>query len=184
MTRILTPTRISLPVRASRLLTGTKPDHLRAVGNTALLEEPLLGLLVSRDCPGHVLLDTLELVPQWVRDQRIILSGFHSPLEQQVLRSVLRRNGRVVKILARGMCAYRPPETEREPLANGNMLVLTAHPERVRRTTRETALERNRLVFALAAELFTPYVSPASGLADILTERELVTTLGKEHDQP
>ncbi|MFB1508815.1 MAG: DNA-processing protein DprA [Thiocapsa sp. C3-sup] len=180
----MTPTPIPFPVRASQLLTGMKPDHLRAVGNTALLEEPLLGLLVSRDCPGRVLLDTLELIPQWVRDQRIILSGFHSPLEQQVLRSVLRRNGRVVKILARGMREYRPPQTEREPLANGNMLVLTTYPDRVRRTTRATALERNRLVLALAAELLTPYVSPGSGLADILTERARVTTLAKEHDKP
>lgn len=32
---------------------------------------------------------------------RAIVSGFHSPLAQQVLRSVLRRSGRAVKMLAR-----------------------------------------------------------------------------------
>ncbi|WP_157817914.1 DNA-processing protein DprA [Candidatus Thiodictyon syntrophicum] len=147
-----------------------KPATLHAVGNPALLAGPLLGLLASRDCPGRILLDTLELVPPWVRDGRVILSGFHSPLEQQVLRSVLRRNGCVVKILARGMQEYHPPEQERAPLTNGTLLVVTAYPDRVRRTTRETALARNRLVLALASELLTPYIAPESGLASLLTE--------------
>ena len=30
----------------------------------------------------------------------VIVSGFHSPLEQQVLRSAFRRSGRAVKVLA------------------------------------------------------------------------------------
>ena len=99
----------------------------------------------------------------------MILSGFHSPLEQQVLRSVLRRHGRIVKMLARAMGEYHPPEQEREPLRNGNMLVITAHPDRVLRTTRETALARNRLVLALATELVTPHALPwrwSGNLAD------------------
>jgi predicted Rossmann fold nucleotide-binding protein DprA/Smf involved in DNA uptake len=166
----LRPIPLPLPERASRTLPDPKPATLHAVGNPALLAGPLLGLLASRDCPGRILLDTLELVPPWVRDGRVILSGFHSPLEQQVLRSVLRRNGCVVKILARGMQEYHPPEQERAPLTNGTLLVVTAYPDRVRRTTRETALARNRLVLALASELLTPYIAPESGLASLLTE--------------
>ena len=55
-----------------------------------------------------------------------IVSGFHSPLEQQVLRSVLRRKGRVVKVPAHGISEYRPTAEEREPVAAGRMLVITA----------------------------------------------------------
>ena len=165
MAGTLRPTQVPFPERADRALAGPKPASLRAVGNPALLDEPLLALLASRDCPGRILLDTLELVPQWVSEGRVILSGFHSPLEQQVLRSVLRRCGRVVKVLARGMGEYHPPAQEREPLTNGTMLVLTAHPDRVLRTTRETALARNRLVLALATDLVIPHVEPLSGLA-------------------
>lgn len=136
----------------------------------------MLGLLASRDCPGRVLLDTLEQVPGWVGAGRVILSGFHSPLEQQVLRSVLRRGGRVVKVLARGMADYQPPALEREPLRNGNMLVLTAHPDGQARTTRASALARNRLVLALATDLILPHVAPASGLAALLAERDGCTS--------
>lgn len=144
-----------------------------SVGNVALLDEPLLGLIASRECPGHVLIETLDCVPEWVRAGRVVVSGFHSPLEQQVLRSLLRRTGRVVKVLARGMTEYRPQPEEREPLAASRMLVITACPPEVRRTTRETALARNRLVLGLATEIVAPHLTADSPLATLLIERNL-----------
>ena len=114
------------------------------------------------------LIETLDRVPEWVKANRIIVSGFHSPLEQQVLRSVLRRNGRVVKVLARGMSDYRPAPDEREPLVTGQMLVLSACSPEVQRTTRQTALARNRLVLALAAETVIPFVAGGSPLAALI----------------
>jgi predicted Rossmann fold nucleotide-binding protein DprA/Smf involved in DNA uptake len=140
------------------------------VGNLALLDEPLLGLLASRECPGRVLLETLDRVPEWVKAGRVILSGFHSPLEQQVLRSALRRHGRVVKVLARSLTDYRPLTEEREPLTTGRMLVLSACPPEVRRTTRDSAIARNRLVIALATDIVVPHVAAGSPLAALLAE--------------
>ena len=141
-------------------------------GAMELLNEPLLGLFASRECPGHVLLETLDCIPEWVKAGRVIISGFHSPLEQQVLRSLLRRKGRAVKVLARGFGNkdgnYRPTAEEREPLANGCMLVISAFTPSVIRTTRETALARNRLVLALATDVVAPYVAAGSPLADLL----------------
>jgi predicted Rossmann fold nucleotide-binding protein DprA/Smf involved in DNA uptake len=153
-----------------RLVTHA-PVQLAGVGNVALVDAPLLGLIASRECPGHVLLETLERVPQWVHAGRVIVSGFHSPLEQQVLRSVLRRKGQVVKVLARGIQNYRPEPDECEPLAAGQMLVITACPPTVTRTTRATALARNRLVLALASECVVPHVAAGSPLESLLAER-------------
>lgn len=148
------------------------PDSLTVVGNVGLLEAPLLGLIASRECPGHVLLKTLEQVPVWVKAGRIIVSGFHSPLEQQVLRSLLRRNGRAVKVLARGLGDgyYRPTADEREPLETGQMLILTACSPCDKRITRITALERNRLVLALAAECMVPFMADDSPLRTLAAE--------------
>ncbi|MDP4028068.1 MAG: DNA-processing protein DprA [Gallionella sp.] len=146
------------------------PEQLTGVGNAALLDEPLLGLISSRECTGHVLLETLDRVPEWVQAGRVIVSGFHSPLEQQVLRSVLRRCGRAVKVLARGMTEYHPQPEEREPLAAGRMLVITAFAPSVTRTTRATSLARNRLVITLATEIVAPYIAPDSPLAALLSE--------------
>jgi predicted Rossmann fold nucleotide-binding protein DprA/Smf involved in DNA uptake len=68
------------------------------------------------------------------------------------------------------MAQYHPPELELEPLEQGRMLVLSAFPERVQRTTRETSLARNRLVLALATDLIIPHISPNGGLAAVMAE--------------
>jgi predicted Rossmann fold nucleotide-binding protein DprA/Smf involved in DNA uptake len=165
------PAPVTLPPLCAQRVGPEFATRIVGAGETALLAEPMLGLIASRECPGQALLETLDRVPQWVKAGRVIVSGFHSPLEQQVLRSVLRRKGRVVKVLARGMTDYRSTAEEREPLAAGRMLVITACPPEVRRTTRETALARNRLVLALASEIVTPYVADGSPLAALLNER-------------
>ena len=92
----MTPAFVSLPPHHTQRVGPEIAARIAGAGETALLAEPLLGLISSRECPGHILLETLDRVTGWVKDGRVILSGFHSPLEQQVLRSVLRRKGRVV----------------------------------------------------------------------------------------
>ena len=142
------------------------------VGDAALLESPLLGLIASRQCPGRVLLEALDRVPEWVKTGRVIVSGFHSPLEQQVLRSLLRRNGRAVKVLARGFGSedgdYRPSSEEREPIATGRLLVISAVAPHITRITRATALSRNSLVLALASEVVVPYLAAGSPLEELV----------------
>ena len=72
------PASIISPATLRDRLGTDAPEQLASVGNVALLDEPLLGLISSRVCPGHVLLETLELVPEWVKAGRIIVSGFDS----------------------------------------------------------------------------------------------------------
>lgn len=167
------PAPVTLPTLCAQRVGSELAARIVGAGETALLAEPLLGLIASRECPGHVLLETLDRVPEWVKAGRVIVSGFHSPLEQQVLRSLLRRNGRAVKVLARGMADYRPTPEEREPLTRGRMLVVSAFTPKVRRTTRATALARNRLVLALAAEVVIPHVTDGSPLAALIEAHRL-----------
>jgi predicted Rossmann fold nucleotide-binding protein DprA/Smf involved in DNA uptake len=168
----MTPRPIALPAALLTRLGPNSPTQLLGVGNATLLGSCLFGLIASRECPGHVLLDSLEQVPQWVKAGRIIVSGFHSPLEQQVLRSLLRRNGQAVKVLAHGFSSanYRPRTEEREPLEAGRLLILTACTRSVLRTTRATALERNRLVQALATDCILPFIADNSPLRTLASD--------------
>lgn len=162
------PAPVTLPPQCTQSVSPDLATQIVGVGETALLAEPLLGLIASRECPGHVLLETLDRVPEWVKAGRVIVSGFHSPLEQQVLRSVLRRKGRVVKVLARGVTDYRPQPEEREPLTAGRMLVITACPSNIRRTTRTSALLRNKLVLHISHDLAIPFIREHSPLKAML----------------
>lgn len=145
---------------------------IAVVGNTELLDFPLLGLVGSRSCPGGALIDAVERVAGWVRAGRVVISGFHSPLEQQVLKSLLRRNGRAVKVLARGMSSYRPHEATHEvewdALSTGRLSVISCFPLSVSRVTRNTALNRNRLVLDMASDIVAPHVENESPLEAML----------------
>ena len=141
------------------------------VGEESLLSRRTIGILASRSCPGNILLDTLDQIPKWLEEGRAVMSGFHSPLEQQVLRSTIRHDGFVVKVLARGLTNYRPQREEREALESGRMLVLTSFPPEVRRTTRATALERNGLILSLADDIVVPHISKGSALSSLIQER-------------
>jgi len=170
---------LSLPphVRQRLIAAETRiPEIFAGAGNAFLLDRPLLALIASRSCPGSIILQTIERVPQWIAAGKVIISGFHSPLEQQALRSILRRNGRVIKVLARGLISYRTIFfEEREALEEGTMLVISAFPPTVPRTTRATALERNRLVLALATEHYIPWLSHDSPLQDLLGSSCILT---------
>jgi predicted Rossmann fold nucleotide-binding protein DprA/Smf involved in DNA uptake len=165
----MTPAPVPLPPQLVSHLSVGAAVHLIGVGEVSLLAEPLLGLIASRQCPGHVFIETLDRVPQWIRDQRVLISGFHSPLEQQVLRSLLRRQGCAIKVLARTFGAnYRPQPDEQTALAERRLLILSACLPNVTRITRASSLERNRLVQQLAAELHAPHIRPDSPLVEIL----------------
>jgi len=53
------------------------------------------------------------------------------------------------------------------------MLVVSAFASEVRRTTRETALARNRLVLDLATEIVAPHVAAGSPLEALLEKSAL-----------
>lgn len=158
---------LPVPDVARARLGGAAPAALYVNGSSKLIDAPLVGVLCSRECPGHIILETLDRVPIWVREDRIIVSGFHSPLEQQVFRSLMRREGRAIKVLARTVEGYRPTITELEAIARNRLLLISRFDNIIRRTTRESALSRNRLVAALATELIVPYATPGGALADI-----------------
>jgi predicted Rossmann fold nucleotide-binding protein DprA/Smf involved in DNA uptake len=168
------PVRITLPAHCAQRVSPEFVAQVFGTGETALLSEPLLGLIGSRECPGQVLLETLDHVPQWVKARSVIVSGFHSPLEQQVLRSVLRRKGRVIKVLARGLKpdgdGPRLPPEETAALREGRLLLISPFGPAVTRTTRATSLQRNRFVLTLSENTLVPHVSSGSPMEGLLRE--------------
>ena len=66
---------VTLPSLCAHRVGPESAARIVGAGETALLAEPLLGLIASRECPGQVLLETLEHVPKWVKtgfDPRLI----------------------------------------------------------------------------------------------------------------
>ena len=65
-------------------------QSLKYVGNKQLLENYKIAFLCSRKCPADIILKSYD----WAIEQRekdvCVISGFHSKIEKDVLRSLLK----------------------------------------------------------------------------------------------
>lgn len=149
---------------------ATAWPRLWTIGDRTLLEQRFLGFFCSRRCPGDVILRTYDLARD-LRDHGVpVIGGFHSPMEQECLRLLLRGKQPVVVCPARGIERMRLPKEWSDPIEAGRLLVLSPFPAEQSRMTADLAAKRNRLVADLATAVFIAHASPAGRTAGLAGE--------------
>jgi hypothetical protein len=68
-------------------------------GNQRLLTGELTAFFASRQCPGTAIRAALDWALQQARTKQVIISGFHSPLEQSVLKVLITARSPAVVVL-------------------------------------------------------------------------------------
>ena len=160
---------------------------LHARGNLDLLDTPLLALFCSAKAPGRVLLQVHDLAQRWRVAGPTIISGFHSPAEQEALAVLLRGPQPVILCPARSLVGMRLQPQYRAPLDAGRLLLLSPFAESVRRADAETAAQRNRFVAALADQVLIAHAEPGGKTARLAEEiagwGKMVHSLRKDGDK-
>ncbi len=159
----------SYPSRLTERMGPSAPDTLTALGNPDLLALPKTALFCSARCPGSAILAAYDQAALWRDEGRCIISGFHSPIEQECLRILLRGKQPVIVCPARALYKRISPDW-RAPLAEGRMLILSAFAAGEDRPTADLAERRNELVAALADDACFAHITPG-GHAARLAER-------------
>ena len=137
------------------------PEY-KSKGNLRLLEEPLTAIFCSAQCPGDLILKTYDLARS-MRDAGVpVISGFHTPMEKECLRLLLRGSQPVVICPARSIENMRMPAEWRSAMEQERLLVLSPFPSHQRRPTAETAERRNDYVASLAAQVFIAHAALGS----------------------
>ncbi len=101
---------------------------------------------------------------QQASTKQAVISGFHSPLEQSVLKVLLAAGSPVVVVMARPVQGAKLPPDWAEPLAKGQMAVVSSVPK-AGRLTQKLATERNAEVAQLAQNWVVAYASRGGSLA-------------------
>ena len=137
---------------------------LRIKGDESVLNRPKVALFCSVKCPGKLILDTYDLARRFRDEGVTVISGFHSPMEQECLRILLRSPNPVIWGLARGLYRQIPstPVDCRPAAAEGRLVMVTPFPDTVRHITAKTAMIRNRLVAEKAAAVVVAHAAPGS----------------------
>jgi predicted Rossmann fold nucleotide-binding protein DprA/Smf involved in DNA uptake len=134
------------------------PAQVFAVGNLNLLALPKTALFCSARCPGDAILRAYDQAARWRDAGRCIISGFHSPVEKECLRILLRGLQPIIICPARSLPKRVPAEWQK-PLADGRLLILSCFNEDEHRITAELAARRNEFVAALADQVWFAHIT-------------------------
>lgn len=139
------------------------------VGNNEILKLPKTAFLCSRQVPAGVVLKCYDWAIAQREAGRCIISGFHSKIEKDVLHYLLKGNQPIILVLARGLKKRLEPELK-DALDKNRLLLITPFSEKVKRVTRKTANQRNRLMAELADEIFVAYALPGGSIEKLITD--------------
>ena len=88
------------------------PLRLSVLGDLAFLRRDKLGLFCSVKCPGDLILRAYDYAKRLRDDGVAVIGGFHSPVEQECLRILLRGTQPVIICPARSLGEMRLPGDE------------------------------------------------------------------------
>ena len=163
----LTPTDAGWPRTLVERLGATAPGQLWLIGNPALLAARKTALFCSAHCPGDALLRAHDTAAR-LRDQgETVISGFHSPVEQDCLHILLRGPQPLILCPARALGGMRLPGAWQTALNAGRLLLLSPFEKTPRRVTADSARRRNELVAALADRVFIAHATPGGQLEQL-----------------
>ncbi len=128
------------------------------LGDVRILRQPKTAIFCSAKCPGDVILRTHDAATRWRDAGRVVMSGFHSPVERDCLHILLRGTQPIIICPARTLPQRVPPDWKK-PLADGRLLLLSAFGATEKRVTAALAAKRNEFVAALADEVFIAHAT-------------------------
>ncbi len=133
-------------------------NGLRGMGNPALWQVEKLGVLCSRNAPG----------PDSIPGAPVYLSGFHSPMEKEILKRLLAAKRNIIWCPAWGAGTNNLSPEALTALEENRMLILEMKDTEGNLAAAE---QRNRFVLEKAERLWTPHVTPG-GMLDHLLKGE------------
>lgn len=98
-----------------------------------MVDGRLLAFFCSARAPGAIILKVHDLAQAWRHTGPVLVSGFHSPVESEVLVVLLRGPQPVIVCPARGLERMRLKAQYKVPLAEGRLLLLSPFATSVRR---------------------------------------------------
>ena len=166
-------------------LKNTYPS-LIAKGNLQFLSTKKLAIFGSIKCSGSLILQTHDLAQQLRQLDLTIISGFHSPIEQECLKVIIRGKMPIIVCPARAIENMRL-RIEYQQLLKQERLLLLSPFTKERRMTKKTALLRNQLIAEIADKILILHATPAGNLErfvyELISQKKTVYTLDNEANQ-
>lgn len=131
------------------------------------------GILCSRRVPASLILAAQDWANAACRDadntETIFVSGWHSPVEQEIERILARANANLTLTLARSPQNYRLPQIWKTRI-NARRGLIVSPFETGNRLTARSALARTRWIIENCPRIIVPHATPGGTLHTLLSE--------------
>jgi hypothetical protein len=139
--------------------------HFHFRGPFKLLKNPATAFLCSTQCPGDKILEAYD----WARRQcdtgGTVISGFHTPVEKDVLAILARRGANIILASARDLPKTVPKELKPAWEENRLMILSPFGYGQVTRPSKDSCSKRNRFVLGFTPQRYIPHIANGSSLA-------------------
>lgn len=158
------------PARLSGRLGQGAPESLSVLGPVDGLSLPMTAFLCSKETPGSTILRAFDQAAAWRDAGTCVVSGFHSPMEQECLEILLRGKQPVIWMLARALTRPRLSASQRKAFEDGRLTIVSAFGEGETRTTADLAQKRNRFAAAMSEEVCFAHIRAGGSLEALFKE--------------
>lgn len=136
-------------------------------GNISLLDQPKHGFLCSRCTKSSVILPGLDWAVGHAYGDAVVMSTFHSEMEDAVLDMLLPGTCPIILVLGRSL--YKTvPEKLRPALDSGRLLIMSISNQR--RISRESAFAANEYICKNSDSITFGYLSQDSSLRTLFDD--------------
>jgi predicted Rossmann fold nucleotide-binding protein DprA/Smf involved in DNA uptake len=136
----------------------------------------LWAFFCSSKCPGEIILKAHDLAQKFKEIGVPTISGYHSPVEQECLRVLLRGSQPILLCPARSIENMRLKSAWKDALAEERLLILSIFGSHHRRLTAALANQRNAFVAALADKICIAHAAEDSKTLEFA---QMVVSWGK-----
>lgn len=141
---------------------------MHLVGNEELLKLHKVAFLCSRKFPH----ETAQKAYDWAELQRdcdvCVISGYHSPIEKEVLCRLLKGSQPIIIAMAQGL-GRLDTEWDRH-ISAGRLLVISRYAASVSHPCESKCYQRNKMMMTLADRIVIAYASAGGNLERLCTE--------------
>ena len=145
------------------------------LGNKAILEAHKTAFLCSRQVSSRAVLRCYDWATEMRDRGEVVVSGFQSKIEKDVLHFLLQGKQPVVMVIARQMYKDLPSSLQKH-LDDGRLLIISTAPTALR-VGKIAAEQRNAYIAKIADNIVFGYIRPDSSLQNIYNQHPQKSTI-------
>jgi hypothetical protein len=126
---------------------------------SALARAPV-AFFCSKACPGDIILKAQDWANARGPNSAPVIGGFHTPIERDVLRILLRGAAPFIIVFARAVQGHRMSPVIKAAVAAGTAQIISPFPASHSRTTAATAEARNHHILTLCGSVLFAHAAP------------------------